>query len=131
VTAFDDWLTWLKSARKGPVPLYADRGRDFSACITLDADFSGSSLRGQVRLLPDEGPVQLLGDFTIGAATIDENGNTLFAVSMPGALIAAMPLPVPGDGHGDFAYDLLLTDSGGHVELLFGGAFSVGGRVTR
>lgn len=128
MASFSDWLGWLKSARKGPVTLYASRGRDYVGVITLDADYTDSTMRGEVRLGPDANGAPL-EEFAVGAPVIG-TGTTTFTIALSAAQVADLPPANAGDGLAEFTYDLLLTPDGGVEELLFGGTLSVGGRIT-
>lgn len=128
MASFDDWLRWLKSAQKGPVTLYASRGRVFAATVTINADYTGASMRGEVRLGPDAAGIPE-ATFTVSAPAV-VSGVTTFDVTMTAAAVDGLPAATAGDGLAQFAFDLLLTPSGGDEELLFGGTFSVGGRIT-
>lgn len=130
MASFSDWLGWLKSARKGPVTLYASRGRDYVGVITLDADYTDSTMRGEVRLLPDAAGAPL-EEFAIGAPVIGADPvTTTFTIALSAGQVDDLPAANAGDGLAEFAFDLLLTPDGGVEELLFGGTLSVGGRIT-
>jgi hypothetical protein len=128
LAAFDDWLRWLKSAKKGPVTLSATRGRAFGATIILNADYTGATLAGQIRLGPDANGAPL-ESFTCSAPIV-ASGTTTFDISLSDSEVASLPAAPSGDGYTELAYDLLLTPSGDTEELLFGGTFSLGGRIT-
>jgi hypothetical protein len=127
LAAFDDWLRWLRSAQKGPATLTASRGRDYPGFLRLSGDFTGATLRGQIRIEPDAAGAPLT-TFTVSGPVV-EDGVTTFTISLTGVEIDALPAAPIGDGAAQFAYDLLMT-VGGDEDLLLGGVFAVIGRVT-
>lgn len=130
-TQWDDWLRQLAAARKGPVTLYASRGRAFETTITLAADYTGSTLRGQVRAAPDA--ASNLASFTVSGPTV-AGGQTSFVISLAAGSGAnstgVLPQDSSGEGSISLPFDLLLTPSGENEELLFGGTLVVLGRIT-
>lgn len=125
---FDDWLAALGAAGKGPFTLFASRGRVWSFALRLAGDWTGATLRGQVRSAPDAGG-SAPATFTVSSVSVS-GGYSSFILSLTATQTGALPAPAAGDGKVDLIYDLLLTPSGGDEELLFGGIFTVYGRAT-
>lgn len=128
MTPFDEWLRQLAAAKKGPVPLRIDRGLPWTYTIALQADYTGSSLIGSIRLAPDAiDPV--LVSFTVSGPSVAD-GVTSFTLSLTKEQTAALPADADADGTTQLVYDLLFTPSGGTQSRLFGGVVEVLGKVT-
>lgn len=128
MTTFDPWLAQLRAAQKGPVTLQIDRGLPFVYSFALQADYTGSSLIGSIRLNPDAiDPT--LADFTVSGPTVTD-GVTTFGLSLTKTQTAALPADTDVDGVSEFAFDLLFTPDGGTQQRLFGGVAVVKGKVT-
>lgn len=128
MTTFDEWLRGLGAAQKGPVTLpAASRGRVWNTSIALPGDWTGATLRGEIRLDPDASPA--LVAFTVSGPSVG-GGESLFSLSLTDAQTSSLPSDSDGDGIEYFPFDLLLTPSGGDEELLFGGTFTLLGRIT-
>ena len=132
-TPFDEWLRQLAASGKGGFTLpAATRGRKYSFGFQATADFTGATLRGEVRLAPDAGGAAL-ATFTCSGPTVALGVTTFTIVLLAGTGANSTGiLPADGDGDGlvELAVDVLLTPSGGVEELLFVAKLPVLGRVT-
>ncbi len=132
MSQFDDWLRALAADGKGPWTLHATRGRLFSYKIAMEGDYTGSTMRGQVRMTPDAAG-EPLAQMDIGGPDLLD-GYTYFTPTVYAGYAfnstGALPAPPVGEGSVDFVYDILFTPPGGEEGLLFGGLFTVAGRVT-
>ena len=127
MTAFDKWLKTLAASGKGSPTLYCDRGVPFTKHIALQADYTGATVRGEVRLRPDS--PSALGTFTVSALSV-VSGVSSFSISLSEAVVNELPEDPTGEGLVDLVSDLLITPSGGSEQRLFGGCFTVIGQVT-
>lgn len=127
-TTFDEWLKELAIAQKGPVTLHVDRGLPFNYLFALQADYTGSSLIGSIRLAPDA-PDPALVSFTVTGPTVSD-GITTFGLSLTKTQTGALPADDDADGVTRLAYDLLFTPSGGTQQRLFGGVVAIKGKIT-
>lgn len=133
MSSFDDWLAELKAAGKGPVTLRTcTRGREFEYSFALAGDWTGATLRGQVRLEPDAAGDPLV-TFTCSTPAV-ASGYSIFTISLASGVGAnstgILPASPLGDGAAEFAFDLLITPAGGDETILFGGVLPVIGRIT-
>lgn len=137
-TTFDDWLQQLAAAGKGgallsPIDLPpATRGLAWSLPIALAGDWSTAALAGAIRSAPDA--VTALATLTIAGGTFDiGSGYTTWTASLTSGTGAnstgALPADTDGNGVETFPISFLITPSGGSQSLLFGGAFSLVGKV--
>lgn len=132
-TTFDEWLRRLRAARKGPVEFQsASRGRLWKQAIRLPGNWTGATVRAQVRLYPDA-PSAPLATCSVTGPFI-EGLTSVFVLQLAAGSgsnsTGAMPVDPDGSGAVDLAIDVLLTPAGGEEDLLFGGTLSVLGRVT-
>ncbi|WP_260928226.1 hypothetical protein [Novosphingobium sp. 9] len=128
-TQFDDWLRWLAAAQKGPVSITdMSRGRAFSMPFILAGDWTGSTLRGQIRLYPDAAG-DPLATFTVTGPVVAD-GYSTFTCSLSAAVTAAFPQDVELAGVVQFAVDFLFKPSGGVEDLLCGGTINLLGSIT-
>lgn len=127
-TSFDDWLAELRASGNGPVTFHARRGVVFGTNLYFPGDLTGATMRGQVRLGPDVAGTPL-ATFNVSAPAI-VGAQSVFNVALAAADVTALPAATVGEGSATFAYDLLITLSGGNEELLWGGPFIVTGRIT-
>lgn len=130
-TPFDAWLRSLAAAGKGPLTLYAARKVKFTLSVNLPGNWTGAALRGKVKDAPDNAAT--LATFTVTGPVVVGAIST-FTVSLAAGTAAnstgVLPADPDADGVTQFAYDLLLTPSGGTEELLVGGIFELEGSVT-
>lgn len=131
MATFEPWLAQLAAAGKGPVTLYATRGRAWRTTITLAGNWTGATMRGQIRLEPDA--AASLASFTITGPVV-VGDSTQFTLSLAAGAGANSTGVLPADSAGEnfieLPFDLLLTPSGGVEDLLFGGNFILIGRIT-
>lgn len=128
MTTFDPWLQQLREAQKGPVTLQIDRGLPWQYSLALQADYTGATLKGSIRLTPDT-PDPTLADFTVSGPVVADGVST-FTLSLTKTQTAALPSDTDRDGVSEFAFDLLITPDGGIEQRLFGGVAVVKGKVT-
>ena len=131
MATFDPWLAQLAAAGKGPVTLYAFRGRAFSQTITLSGNWTGATMRGQIRLEPDA--ATSLAAFTVTGPVIVGDA-TQFTISLAAGSGAnstgVLPADAAGENYIELPFDLLMTPAGGAEDTLFGGVFTLVGRIT-
>lgn len=133
MSAFDDWLGQLKASGKGPVTLYTcTRGRAFEYPFALAGDWTGATIRGQVRTAPDAAGDPIVTFTTSGPTVL--GSFSVFTISLAAGTgvnsTGILPAAATGDGSAEFAFDLLITPDGGDETLLFGGVLPVIGRIT-
>ena len=128
-TPFDEWLRQLKLGNKGPVRLsLVTRGRKWEQSVSLVGDYTGATMRGEVRVSPDAvGSAE--AEFTVTGPVV-AGGYSTFTLSLSTVETEALPSDGDADGVEFLPYDLLLTPSGGDEELLFGGVLPLIGRIT-
>ena len=132
-TTFDPWLRALRDAEKGPVVLtQATRGKAWEHAVAMAGDWSGSTMRGEVRSYPDaEGDP--LATFVVSGPVIAD-GYSTFTLSLAAGngenSTGNLPADSDADGIERFPFDLLITPSGEEEELLFGGFLPIRGRIT-
>lgn len=128
---WDAWLRELKRARKGGVRLHASRGRKHELVINLPGDWTGATLRGEVRASPDAGSV--LATYSVTGPVVG-SGRSVFTCSLAAGTgsdsTGVLPPDSDMDGVAEFPVDLLLTPLGGTEELLLGFELSLIGRIT-
>ncbi|WP_288413869.1 hypothetical protein [uncultured Novosphingobium sp.] len=132
-TQFDEWLRQLAAAEKGPVPFKnMTRGRLWRQDIYLPGDWSGATMRAQIRLYPDAPGDPLVTCNVFGPDLVGDTTKFQLQLGAGSAGNATGALPADGSGEGvaQFAIDVLLTPAGGVEDLLFGGVVTVLGRVT-
>lgn len=128
MSQFDKWLRALAVSGKGPATLYCDRGVPFKKLITVQADFTGATVRGEVRASPDAAGSPL-ATFTVSPLTVAA-GVTTFEISLTEVAVNALPNTSDGSGVTELVFDLLVTLSGGSEQRFFGGVFNIAGQVT-
>lgn len=131
----ESWLQRLKAAGKGGIRLDANpatRGRAWSMPVVLPADFTGATMRGQIRLEPDAAGAAL-AEFAVSGPVVAD-GTSTFTLSLDAGTGAnstgILPADADADGAEDFPFDILLPPDGGTEELLVGGILPVVGRIT-
>lgn len=123
MATFDDWLSRLKAAGKGPVTLYAPRHQIFTKAIVIDANLTGATMSGAVRAYPGA-PGSALANFTVSGPSV-VGSETTFTISLPKATVEALPEPNPGDTDVVLVYDLKIDTATASEEVFFGGEFVV------
>ncbi|NBW09754.1 MAG: hypothetical protein EBR82_17195 [Caulobacteraceae bacterium] len=137
-TTFDAWLQQLAAAGKGGSALTATdlppatRGLAWSLPIALQGNWSTASLAGAIRAAPDA--ASALATLSITGGTFDSaSGYTTWTATLASGTGAnstgALPADTDGDGVEKFPISFLFTPSGGSQSLLFGGAFTLVGKV--
>ena len=132
-TSFDPWLLALAAGSKGGFVMEsASRTRRYVFGINAAADFTGATIRAQVRSAPDAagsplatfavtGPVVAAGISTFTLELVAGSGANSTGI---------LPADSTGDGVIYLPVDVLLTPLGGSEELLFGAALPLLGRIT-
>lgn len=133
MTPFDGWLSQLAGSGKGGFTLpAASRTRKYTVGVQIPGDFTGATMRAEVRAGPDAGG-SALASFTVTGPVV-AGGNSTFSLSLAAGSGAnstgVLPADAAGDGTVWLAVDVLLTPSGGTEELLFGAALPLVGRIT-
>ena len=137
-TTFDTWLQQLAAAGKGGSALSAvdippaTRGVAWSLPIALQGDWTGATIAASIRATPDAGSA--LATLTIGSASYDAgSGFTNWTASLASGTGAnstgVLPADTDGDGVETFPISFFITPSGGTQSLLFGGTFTLLGKV--
>lgn len=137
-TTFDTWLRELAAAGKGGSALSsvdippATRGMAWSMPILLQGDWTGGTMAASIRSEPDAASV--LVTLTVSSASYDSGTDfTTWTASLASGTgsnsTGALPADTDGDGVETFPISFLLTPSGGTESLLFGGAFTLLGKV--
>ncbi len=132
-TSFDEWLRQLAAGGKGGFVLSpATRGRVYNFAFRAAADFTGATMRAQVRAAPDAAGSPL-ATFAVTGPVVS-GGFSTFTLTLAAGSGANSTGALPADGSGDgvihLPVDVLLTPQGGAEELLFGAALPVLGRIT-
>lgn len=126
------WSTWLQyhaAAGKGGVTLAAaSRDRIHKLIFNLTGDWTGATLRGQLRASPDA-PGSPLAEYAISGPVV-AGGVTTFTCRLEPADFVGIPADSDLDGVEELPFDFLLTPSGGEEELFFAGVLPVTGRIT-
>src|SRR5690606_29766221 len=111
-TTFDEWLARLRRAKKlAPEIPPATRGRVWRQAVRLPGNWTGSTMRAQVRLYPDA-PGDPLAD-VLATGPFVEGDTTVWSLQLAGGFAAnstgALPADSDGGGAVDLAFDVLLT----------------------
>ena len=135
-----DWLVQLSAAGKGGLDALgfalvfpARVGIKFQLNIPLPADYTGATMRGQVREYPDA--TTALAEFTCNNEGFSA-GVTNFACTLPEGesgvanSVASLGTPPARNAAKDYVVDFLITPAGADEELLMGGILRVLGRAT-
>lgn len=132
-TQFDEWLRALARAGKGPAPFPGmSRGRLWKYNIRLPGDWTGATMRAQVRLYPDA-PGDPLATCNVFGPFVEADGTVFqlqLAAGVLGNATGSLPADADGDGVTELAIDVLLTPDDGEEDLLIGGVLPLLGRVT-
>lgn len=133
MSAFDTWLRQLTAAGKGGFALpAATRGRKWAFALRLEYNFTGATIRGQVRAAPDAAGAPLVT--LVVSGPVYAAPYTTFTISLAAGSGAnstgILPADSDFDGLVELPLDVLLTPAGGDEELLFGALLPVLGRVT-
>jgi hypothetical protein len=137
-TTFDDWLRALAAAGKGGSLLSttdlppATRGLAWSLPIQIQGDYSAATLVGAIRATPDA--ASALATVAIASPAYNSSTNyTTWTASLASGTgsnsTGALPADTDGNGIEAFPISFLITPSGGTQSLLFGGAFTLLGKV--
>lgn len=127
-TTFEPWLDHMDRAGKGGRALVqrGERGRTVRIVVNLDGDWTGATLRGEVRISPDA-----IGDPIapiIFSPPVVVGGVSTFVGTIASATV--FPAPAPGEEVAAFPFDLLFKPAGEEEALLIGSALEIAGRVT-
>jgi hypothetical protein len=130
---YDNWLAQLKAGGKGGFELPpATRGRKYAFAFQAQHDFTGATIRAEIRAAPDAGGAALATMAVTGPVVAA--GVSTFTISLAAGSGANSTGALPADGDGDgivwLWLDVLLTPSGGDEELLFGSVLPLLGRIT-
>lgn len=137
-TTFDTWLRELAAAGKGGSALSATdipaaiRGEYWPMQIQLSGNWATATLEGQIRSAPDA--PSALATVTISAADYDASAEvTTWTASLASGTgsnsTGNLPADTEGNGEEKFPIAFYITPSGGTRGLLFGGAFTLLGKV--
>jgi hypothetical protein len=137
-TAFDEWLQQLAAAGKGGSALStrdippATRGLAWSMPIVLAGDWTSGTIAASIRSAPDAGSA--LATVSMTSASYDPvTGQTTWTASLASGTgsnsTGVLPADTDGNGVETFPISFLLTPSGSTQSLLFGGAFTLLGKV--
>lgn len=137
-TTFDPWLQELAAAGKGGALLtdkdlpHATRGLGWQLPIVLSGDWSTAALAGAIRAAPDA-PTALATLAITGGTYSSGTNTTMWTASLASGTGAnstgTLPADTDGSGVETFPIAVLITPLGSIQQLLFGGAFTVVGRV--
>jgi hypothetical protein len=137
-TAFDDWLRELAAAGKGGSALSdadipaAIRGEYWPMQIQLSGNWATATLEGSIRSAPDA--ASALATITIGSPTFDAAaGVTYWTASLASGTgsnsTGSLPADTDGSGEEKLPIAFYITPSGGTRSMLFGGVFTLLGKV--
>jgi len=137
-TSFDEWLQQLAAAGKGGSALSlidlppATRGLAWSLPILLQGDWTSGAIAAVIRATPDA--ASALATLTVSSASYDAvTGFTTWTASLASGTgsnsTGVLPADTDGNGIEAFPISFLITPSGGSQSLLFGGAFTLLGKV--
>lgn len=137
-TPFDDWLQQLAAAGKGGSLLTATdippavRGNAWSMPIRFAGDWTTGTIAGSLRAAPDAASALAAISFTAGSFD-SVTGFTTWTASLASGTGAnstgSLPADTDGDGVEQFPMAVYLTPSGGAQLMLFGGLFTLLGKV--
>lgn len=127
------WLRALAAGGKGGFVLPpASRGRKYVFGFQAAADFTGATMRAEVRAAPDASGSPL-ASFSVSGPVVAAGVSTFTLMLAAGSganSTGALPADTAGEGVIYLPVDVLLTPLGGDEELLFGASLPLIGRIT-
>ena len=135
MSTFDGWLRALARAGKGPDTIDdIRRGSAWRQSLEIEGDYRDATVRGEIRSAPGAAG-DPLASFNVDPPVFDPadgaDGVTRFELSLASSVTALLPEAGDGSGQTTLYYDLLLTESDGSEELLWGGPAIIFDGVTQ